>query len=275
MVYAILLASGIIYLVIHTYFIKRSEYETKAPVRAEFTFVHISDIHGTLRFLNGRLSRVINRLAPDFVVVTGDLANQRKQLPGVVRELGRIKAAKGIFLVLGNYEGQEIRGFRKRNTDIAGAVRLIRDNKNLTLLKNEHRILDIRGSRVLLYGFDNSTYGNERYDRTVDSLGYDYKILLAHSPNIIKYMDRNNIQGDQILAGHTHGGQINILGCRHLGEYRDFHIGARLHNQSLFCINRGLGTAKIPVRLHCFPEISVHKVIPDKSGSFREERKTG
>lgn len=262
MIYLVILLMGVVYLLINTYFIKLSKHEVKAHVSEAFIFVHISDIHGTLRFLNGRLSKVINRLSPDFAVITGDLTNQRRQLPGVLKELGRIRAAKGIFVVLGNYEGQEIRGLRKRNTDIADTIHQVRADENLTLLKNEHCIIDVNGTRVLLYGFDNSTYGKENYDSVIDSLHYDYKILLAHSPSIIKYIDRNNIQGDQVLAGHTHGGQIDIPGRRHLGEYRDFHIGVKQHNKSLFCISRGLGTAKIPVRLHCFPEISLYKVIP-------------
>ena len=262
MIYLIICIIGISYIILNTYLIKISFNEIKANIKNEFTFIHISDIHGTLRFLNGSLCSIINRLSPDFVVVTGDLSNTREQLPKVLTELSNIAAKNGVFIVLGNYEGQEIRGFRKRNTDINDSIRLIEDHSALTLLKNEYCLLDINGNQVLIYGFDNSTYSKAKYDKSIDLLENDYKIILAHSPSIIKIIDELNISSNQVLVGHTHGGQINILNSRRIGDYSDFHIGVKEHNDTLFCINRGLGTVKIPVRVNCYPEISVYNVMP-------------
>lgn len=252
----------VLYLVIHTYLVRISRNEVKADVKKEFSFVHISDIHGSLRFINGSVSSIINKLSPNFVVVTGDLSNKQEQLPKVLDELGKIVTENGIFLVLGNYEGQEIHGFRKANTDIDMSINLIKENRSLTLLKNEHCLLNFDGNKVLLYGFDNSTYGKEHYEKSIDDIECDYKIILAHSPNIIKVIEQLAIACNQILVGHTHGGQINILKFNGLGKYKDFHTGVKSYKNILFCISRGLGTVKIPIRINCFPEISVYKIIP-------------
>lgn len=255
----------IAFLIFNTYFVLISKITIKAKVRDSFLFVHISDIHGTTRFINGRLSCQINKLCPDFVVVTGDLSNNRKQLPKTLKELERIKAKHGVIMVLGNYEGQELKGFRKINTDINISIEMIKTTQGIALLQNEYCLLQIGQNKVLIYGFDNSTYGREEYSSEVEQIKSDYKIILAHSPNIIKCMETNNITSNQILAGHTHGGQINIFKNRHLRQYREFHTGVKKYGNSLFCINRGLGTVKIPFRFNCYPEISVYNIIPEQS----------
>ncbi|KZE54068.1 hypothetical protein AV540_07545 [Brevibacillus parabrevis] len=45
------------------------------------------------------------------------------------------------------------------------------------------------------------------------------------------------------------------------GAYKHFHIGKKADETvGLFCISRGLGTSRLPVRLCCFPEITVYQI---------------
>ncbi|HZG81439.1 MAG TPA: metallophosphoesterase, partial [Brevibacillus sp.] len=82
------------------------------------TLIHITDLHGRKRFLNGPLHRLINKWQPDLVCVTGDLVQHRGQLDRVMGEIGRIRAREGIFFVPGNYEREEKRVIgKKRYTD--------------------------------------------------------------------------------------------------------------------------------------------------------------
>lgn len=263
MIFILFVLCLFLYLLINTYLVKTSEYEITASVKKEFSFVHITDVHGKIRFLNGTLSSLINRRGPDFVVVTGDLANKHSDLQPVLDELNHLVAAKGVFLVLGNYEGQEIYGLHKRNTDFNKAIEQIRRNKALTLLVNEYSMIDFKGNKVLVVGFDNSTYGRERYDKTIEDFDCDYRIMLAHSPSIIDLIDKMRITSNQVLTGHTHGGQISILKNLVLGKYSAYHTGIKKHNNTLFCISRGLGTVRIPFRMHCYPEIAFYKVKPE------------
>jgi len=104
MIYILIITIVIVYLIISTYFVKIKHNIITSDIKNDFKFVHISDIHGTVKFINGRLSSIINKISPDFVVVTGDLSNNHKQLIKVLDELSNISAKNGIITILGNYE---------------------------------------------------------------------------------------------------------------------------------------------------------------------------
>jgi predicted MPP superfamily phosphohydrolase len=56
------------------------------------------------------------------------------------------------------------------------------------------------------------------------------------------------------------GGQIRLFD-RTSGSYRHFHVGVKKTGPDrYFAISRGLGTVKLPIRLNCFPEISVYDI---------------
>lgn len=254
----------LIYIIINTYYIKIAHHKIYAKVNDNISFVHISDLHGYIRFINGRISKVINNLHPDFVVVTGDLSNNSKQLGKVLSELSKINTKNGVIIVPGNYEREELHLFKKRNRNIDEVVKLISETPNITFLQNSPCIIKKGTSRILVFGFDNSMYGIEEYPIELNNIENNYKIVLAHSPNIIKVIENIDMDFNQILVGHTHGGQINLLGNLHLGKYKAFHIGIRKYKNGLFCISRGLGTVKIPFRINCFPELSIYHLTPRK-----------
>lgn len=87
-------------------------------------------------------------------------------------------------------------------------------------------------------------------------------IFLAHSPNIISLIYNEDLKADLLLSGHTHGGQIRLFN-RTVGAYKHFHVGQK-EDQSVgvFGISRGLGTSRLPIRLNCFPEITVYMINP-------------
>ncbi|WP_269768020.1 metallophosphoesterase [Tumebacillus avium] len=221
--------------------------------------MQVSDIHGATRFLNGRLSRLVNRFKPDIICVTGDLANHRGQLPRVIGEIAEFRAGHGVFFVPGNYEREEQTGFWQKGL-ITGPP-TYRDylNGEMTVLENEARTVQVGETDVFIYGFDNSIYGNEAI--TADLPEDAFVLLLAHSPNIIRFLDKHQIQGDLLLCGHTHSGQIRLFG-RTIGAYKHFHIGVKqVADHAYFAITRGLGMVKLPLRLNCRPEIAVYDLV--------------
>jgi len=250
-------------LLIHTLYVKTTTISMSVPDVPRLTLVHLTDIHGRIRFLNGPLHRLVNRLAPDIVLVTGDLAQHSGQLNQVLTELSRINhRGGGIYFVPGNYEREEVICLRKRlYSSEAYAANKKAWEKHMIVLENEGRLIKMGDSRILIYGFDNSTYGNERYAWD-DSEPVDLTVFLAHSPNIITLIHQNGLKADLLLSGHTHGGQIRLFG-KPLGggAYKHFHVGQKVEETvGIFSISRGLGTAKLPVRLCCFPEITVYQI---------------
>ncbi|WMM23935.1 metallophosphoesterase [Tissierella sp. MB52-C2] len=208
-----------------THSVKIEHIEIQKKVPSNFRFIHISDIHNKAKFINGRISSIINSTNPDFVVITGDYSNTQKKLPKVIKELGTIK--QPVLMVLGNYEREEQKNlFMKRNISLDKLSNEISKYDNLKLLINESLILTIGETKILIYGFDNSVYGNEKYDIGIEKISNDYKIILAHSPNIINTIESKEISYNHILVGHTHGRQINIP-TLYKTAYDRFHIGCK------------------------------------------------
>ncbi len=256
-----------IVLIFHTHYAKTTRINLSSNRYPSFRLVHISDLHGKTLFLNGRISSLVNRLDPDLIFVTGDLANNRKQLDSVIREIGKMTAKHGIYFVPGNYEREEVVFFRKQKFSTEEYKDLITQlNQTMTVLENSGERLPIGEGQLFVYGFDNSVYGNERFNSTGSPIEYehDFTILLAHSPNIISLVNELNLDYNLLLTGHTHGGQIRLFG-RTTGSYKHFHMGVKKTGPNrFFAITRGLGTVKLPVRFACFPEICVYDITTER-----------
>ena len=55
--------------------------------------------------------------------------------------------------------------------------------------------------------------------------------------------------------------KLQAEGMERFGAYKHFHIGKKADETvGFFCISRGLGTSRLPVRLCCFPEITVYQI---------------
>ena len=252
----IVIMVGIVYL-LNTYGVERTSY-TLDSGSANFKVVHITDLHGRITFLNGKLSRMVNQAKPDVVVITGDLANNLKRLPAVLTELAKISCPH-VYFVPGNHEREQTVHFRKRKLTDQQYHQIMDSLRKLyvTVLENQHAIIDVNGSKILIHGFDNSVYGNEAYNEELNQIQFDYKIVLAHSPSIIHKLTQWRMEYNLLLVGHTHGGQVR-LGQRAQGAYKDFHTGVKkMDHQRYFLINRGLGTVRLPFRLNCRPELAV------------------
>lgn len=249
----------IIVIFLGTHLVKMEYFKIQIEVPAKFRYIHISDIHDKISFINGSISNMINSHSPNFVVATGDYSNTQDNLSKVIMELGNIKSP--VFMVLGNYEREEqINFLKKRQTPLDLLEKEVSKYSNLKLLINEGSVLNIESTKIFIYGFDNSTYGNEIYN-SVNNINSQYKIILAHSPNIINIIEKEKIEYNHILVGHTHGKQINIPIVTKT-VYDKFHIGfKKMSRNRFFSISKGLGTVRIPIRINSRPVISIYDVL--------------
>lgn len=248
----------IFYILYETYYLKIT-YHTLTKENT-CTIIQLSDIHGRVRYLNGSLSEKVNKLKPDILVITGDLATKREQLNRVYDELAKIECSTIIF-VLGNYEREFKSQLNKKlytsqeTADIIDSLQQL----GITVLINDFIEYEHQGRKFILYGFDNSIYGNERLPTDVNFDHYDRIILLAHSPRISTWIEEHQLPYHILLTGHTHGGQIRLFN-KTIGSYKDWHVGMKEHQGKYFYIHRGLGIVKLPIRLFCRPEIAVFEV---------------
>ena len=163
---------------------------------AQLTDVHIGPILGE-RFA-ARVVAKVNALAPDLIVMTGDLVDGRiDELRRHVEPLRDLTARDGVYAVTGNHEYYwNARAWLEHLSSFG-----------IRILRNEHTT--IRGAFELA-GVDDST-ATEDVPRAL--AGCDPAlpvVLLAHHPRTVTRAVAAGV--DLQLSGHTHGGQLLPLG---------------------------------------------------------------
>jgi predicted MPP superfamily phosphohydrolase len=184
---------------------------------------------------------------PDLVVITGDLLARRSGEPALRRTLARLP---GAFAVLGNHD------FALGRDPFSQPAEL-NDLSPVILLADTSRIVELRGLRVEIAGL-HALAGWKRplgLEALVDPEA-DFRILLSHVPRMIDKLKPGWFH--LTLAGHMHGGQINIpYGW---GKLRLAHLSARYTegiyrtNATVMHVSPGLGTTFVPFRFLARPE---------------------
>ncbi|MCS6817017.1 MAG: metallophosphoesterase [Blastocatellia bacterium] len=226
-----------------------------------FTLAQLSDIHHSAFVDAAYIARAValtNSLAPDVIVLTGDyVSHSRFYISGVAEILGELRARYGVYAVLGNHD------FWTGPQALAHAFR----RRGIELLRNAHTYLRKGGEALAMVGVDDLTLGQA--DLPTALRGMDRRwpaLLLSHHPNIIWQAAHAGIA--LVLAGHTHGCQINIPSWRRrMRRFWPFLRGYGRYEQTHIYVNRGLGTVLIPLRYQCRPEITLLEL---KSASDQE-----
>jgi predicted MPP superfamily phosphohydrolase len=226
--------------------------------------VQLSDVHHSPFLDEERINeavRMANDLRPDMVALTGDyISHSRDYIAPCARALGRLRAAHGVFAVLGNHDHW---------TDGA----MMRDalaDQGIRVLCNESTRIERGSSHIRLAGIDDMMVKRDDLRQALEETSWDEtRILLSHNPAIIREAARAGV--DLVLSGHTHGGQIN---WRLLTGRKDRKIArwlrrpsrrlmrghAQLGSTQLY-VNRGLGTVIVPLRYGCPPEITLLEIV--------------
>jgi hypothetical protein len=172
---------------------------------------HLSDLHLRSYVTVDDLERVIEKAStfePDITLVTGDIADDLRQLPEALRMIDSLKPRLGTFAIPGNHE--YFRGIEE--------VKRIFSRSPVPLFMN--RAARIRVNDVDLFlggiddprhmGVDNSAFFREAIEQTMqDSRSTDFPLLMSHRPDAFDIAAERGIR--LVLAGHTHGGQIGLF----------------------------------------------------------------
>ena len=219
-----------------------------------FRIAHISDTHfGFAGLLNpetvySKVLSMVREIRPDAIAYTGDLISREESAEEALKFVEKLSRTSPVFIVWGNWDHLKLK--RKLNAfkdelESAGEV---------AVLNNESLELE---NRVYLAGVDDPFTGRDRLDSALPA-GYGFKILLAHSPQII-----GSAAGrvEVILSGHTHGGQVVLpfVGPAYVPlpeRYRKYASGLYEIRETLLYVNRGIGMSFLPVRFMCPPEVA-------------------
>lgn len=239
-----------------------------------FTMVQLSDMHlgsfGSRKDVRRGIDMAMDT-APDCVVFTGDLVNNRtdEALPWLPI-LKQIRAPKGVYSILGNHDYGDyfMWNNQQEKTDNMALMHQIQADLGWTLMRNEHRFLELNNERIALIGVDNwgsrgrfPKYG----DLSAATRGLSdpmFQILLSHDPSHFEDVVRpDHPHIDLTLSGHTHGMQagIEIPGVVKWSPsalvYPHWAGLYRFGKQHLY-VNRGFGFLGYPGRLGIWPEIT-------------------
>lgn len=210
--------------------------------------LQISDLHfGSSVNKNDvkKLVKKANETKPDIVIFTGDLINKKYNLTNeekesLKKEFSKINAELGKYYVTGEEDFEE-------------GVSILNLSGFINLENNAQVIYASDNKPILL--IDNKT--SKEYFENNQNVP-DFKILAIHNPD--DFDDVKDFNFDMAMAGHTHGGQINIPKIKELfidSKYKKCYQKA--YNTKLF-INPGIGTSTINARMFNHPTMFLYRL---------------
>ena len=247
----------------------------------QFSDIHLGSYYGWRGHLPQRDIDSINAEKPDLICFTGDLQNVTPdELPKYQALLSSLKARDGVMSVLGNHDytyymdvddEQEIAALEKRMQDFQRSC-------GWHLLMNEHVAVHRGADSIYVAGTENydkpkrtnvrkALYGirpgsfvlmlqhmpkqwretwpstiNKEKDEDGDVIGPDRKDSLVVAPQLT-------------LSGHTHAGQVSVLGLRP-SMFTPYDYGLFEKEGCQLYTTSGLG-GTVPIRIGATAEIVV------------------
>jgi predicted MPP superfamily phosphohydrolase len=213
------------------------------------TAAQVSDIHvGEVSDVQRHMVDKVAALRPDLVFVTGDVVDDDVAIGDAADLLAGFPAPRGTWVVPGHRDHMAEAVFPLSQALAA---------RQLHMMINRSVQLD---DGLWIVGVDDPS---SRHDDLAGALANvpngATRILLAHSPDIVERL--TDTRFDLVLAGHTHGGQVNLPlvrdGWLREASTRRYRAGLYQVGASKLYVNRGIGTYYLPIRISARPEITL------------------
>jgi predicted MPP superfamily phosphohydrolase len=243
----------------------------KMRVERPLRIVQITDPHLGPFMSVARLRKIAARAvskAPDAIFLTGDFLTMESQadLDGFTRALEPLRAMPGkVFACNGNHDHEA------PDTVARGLAA-----NGVTLLVDDERTIETDAGPVQIVGTDfvwrdraaHLARVCQEHPRKPGMI----RVILLHDPGAFRHLPAG--EGDLVLSGHTHGGQVGLLS---LGLPWTFLrlFGLKLPDHGFWSrgtdrlyVHRGTGHYGFPLRLGVPSEesvVRVHRVLPAAS----------
>ena len=232
---------------------------------------HLVEPHMPLSRWEGIIDKA-NMLEGDLILLMGDYVAGHFFRTGTVpvaaaaRAAAKLKAPLGVFSINGNHDWWDDLTAQRRGHGPTLAETAMADN-GIPTLSNRVTRLAKDGLLFWLTGTDSIAAvkkGRGRFESRADLAGTLAQVTdaapiihLAHEPDLFtKIPDRVSLT----LSGHTHGGQVRILGYSAVtpSAYGNrFAYGHVVEGGRNLIVSGGLGCSIMPVRFGVPPEITV------------------
>ncbi len=254
------------------------EYEIDSgKLTGEYTFALLSDLHNkSFGERNGRLLAQLDKLAPDAVLVAGDMltaSGNSEKAQKTTAFMQDLAARYPVYYGMGNHEqriGECPEAFGDfyetyvNQLNSFGIEPLI--NENVNLPSANINICGLQMDRCYYRKFRKHPMST---DYLTDMLGTpkekQFQILIAHNPD---YFEEYAAWGaDLVVSGHVHGGLMRLpfLGgvvSPKLTLFPKYDGGRFESGGSTMILSRGLGTHTLPIRIFNPGELVVVRLKP-------------
>ena len=243
------------------YFIETKEFFLgKANKESEtIKFLQFSDLHlKQIKSHHRNLAKHINELKPNMIMITGDSIEQEKKLGLLSNFLAMIDHDIPKVAIIGNWEYFGLVNKQE--------LRKVYADHNCDLLLNENKQYRFKNKTFSITGIDDYLSGNSDVETAMKNhQNSDYHLVLNHCPaytkDIINHQKEQNRKVDYIFSGHTHGGQVNILGFVPFlpfgsGKYVRGWYQENMDDPKMY-VSKGIGTTFIPLRFGSRAEIAL------------------
>ena len=237
--------------------VRRTRYQVSWPGVRGLRIVQLSDLHvgwGTPSHLLQQALELTRRARPHLVVLTGDYLNHSlTRLPALERFVAALP--RPCVATLGNHD----------YWSDAGAITRSLGRHNVPVLRNRHVVLRLAGRRLPVVGVDDGYTRHHDVERAFFGVKHPSRALvLTHHGETADAIVKHG--GRLILAGHTHGGQLNLpiltvavtrmVGMRYVAGWYPVEQG-RLY------VNAGIGSMVIRRRIgrRAIPEVALMDLI--------------
>jgi hypothetical protein len=234
------------------------------PALEGFRIGQITDVHVgpfiSTDYLRAAVE-AMNSAGVHLQVMTGDLIDDLSQVDGTMEALAACKAPHGMMAILGNHE--HWRGLKRI---LEGYESLEERGAPVRLLVDESHVIEHGGERLRVVGVDFPIVGRRnplaRGQRMRESAEVAFQgtspgetvLCLTHHPSFFPYAAERGAH--LTLAGHTHGGQVALLGVPLFWFAFEYMLGRYRNKDSHLYVSGGTGHW-LPFRIGIPAEVTI------------------
>lgn len=225
-----------------------------------FRIAHISDLHNAeLGDDNSKLLSLLEKAAPDMIVITGDLVDCHHTDIELAAELmDRAVELAPCYYVTGNHEAAlSDEEYLRLEAALHG--------QGVVILHDDAVNIEKDSGSIRLIGLDDPEFdksdANSRVEK-INSLidGAAPAILLSHRPEYFEEYCETGVE--LVFSGHAHGGQFRLpfiggIYAPGQGLLPEFDAGLYSRGDTQMLLSRGIGNSLVPIRFNNRPELIV------------------